>query len=68
MQKQAKELFSWLEAGAHVYLCGAKEPMSVDVENALLQIITQEGNLTKEAAEEYLSQLKEEGRYLKDVY
>jgi sulfite reductase (NADPH) flavoprotein alpha-component len=68
MQKHAKELFGWLEEGAHVYVCGAKEPMSVDVENTLLQIIAQEGGLTKEAAEEYVSRLKEEGRYLKDVY
>ena len=36
MQKHATELFHWLESGAHVYVCGAKEPMSMDVENTLL--------------------------------
>jgi sulfite reductase (NADPH) flavoprotein alpha-component len=44
MQQQAAGLFQWLESGAHLYLCAGKEPMSVDVENTLLEIIRQEGN------------------------
>ena len=43
MQKHATELFHWLQSGAHVYVCGAKEPMSIDVEDTLLSIIRQEG-------------------------
>jgi sulfite reductase (NADPH) flavoprotein alpha-component len=68
MKKHAKEFFNWLEGGAHLYVCGAKEPMSVDVENTILEIIQLEGNYTSEKAEEYLNNLKEQGRYLKDVY
>jgi sulfite reductase (NADPH) flavoprotein alpha-component len=68
MQKQAKELFQWLERGAHVYICGAKEPMSVDVENTLLGIIRQEGGKNPAQAETYLEELKESGRLSKDVY
>ena len=68
MQLQAAELFSWLEAGAYVYICGAKEPMSVDVENALLAIIQQQGKKNPAQAESYLDELKEAGRYVKDVY
>ena len=68
MQKQSAELYSWLENGAHVYVCGAKEPMSVDVENALLGIIRREGNKNAAQAESYLDELKETGRYTKDVY
>jgi sulfite reductase (NADPH) flavoprotein alpha-component len=68
MKRHAQEFFSWLEAGAYVYLCGAKEPMSVDVENALLEIIRSEGNRSKEEAEDYLNSMKEQGRYMKDVY
>jgi sulfite reductase (NADPH) flavoprotein alpha-component len=68
MKKHGKEIFNWLESGAHVYLCGAKEPMSVDVENTILEIIQLEGNFSAEKAEEYLNVLKEQGRYLKDVY
>jgi sulfite reductase (NADPH) flavoprotein alpha-component len=68
MQRQSKELFRWLEEGAHVYICGAKEPMSVDVENTLLEIIKKEGGRDAGQAELYLEELKENGRLLKDVY
>jgi len=68
MEKHAKEFFNWLESGAYVYLCGAKEPMSVDVEKTILDIIQNEGNYSADKAEEYLNNLKEAGRYLKDVY
>jgi sulfite reductase (NADPH) flavoprotein alpha-component len=42
--------------------------MSVDVENTLLLIIRQCGNKSLQEANDYLDALKEEGRYLKDVY
>jgi sulfite reductase (NADPH) flavoprotein alpha-component len=68
MQKHATELFHWLESGAHVYVCGAKEPMSIDVEATLLSIIRQEGNRNEAQAESFLNELKESGRFIKDVY
>jgi sulfite reductase (NADPH) flavoprotein alpha-component len=68
IKKHSKEFFNWLESGAHLYICGAKDPMSVDVENTLLEIIQAEGKKSTEQAEEYLNSLKEEGRYLRDVY
>jgi sulfite reductase (NADPH) flavoprotein alpha-component len=68
MQQQAAGLFQWLESGAHLYLCGSKDPMSVDVENTLLEIIRQQGAKTMAQAETYLDELKETGRYAKDVY
>ncbi|HEX2683053.1 MAG TPA: flavodoxin domain-containing protein [Ferruginibacter sp.] len=68
MQQHAAELFDWLNAGAYLYVCGAKSPMSIDVENTLLNIIQQHGNYSLAQADEYLNALKSEGRYLKDVY
>lgn len=68
MLENAKAFYEWLQNGAYVYICGAKEPMSVDVENTLLQIIERFGSKTSAQAVEYLNQLKEEGRFLKDVY
>ncbi|HSC38734.1 MAG TPA: hypothetical protein VLD19_12715, partial [Chitinophagaceae bacterium] len=68
MQQHGADLYRWLESGAYLYLCGAKEPMSVDVENSLLDIIQTFGNKSTDAAQQFLDQLKEEGRYLKDVY
>jgi sulfite reductase (NADPH) flavoprotein alpha-component len=68
MEQRAAEVFDWLENGAHIYVCGAKEPMSVDVENTLLGIIREQGNKTSDQAANYLDELKETGRYVKDVY
>ncbi|HTS45030.1 MAG TPA: flavodoxin domain-containing protein [Puia sp.] len=68
MMKYGAEFFEWLEAGAHVYICGAKDPMSADVENTILTIIKQFGNKKETEAMAYLDRLKEEGRYMKDVY
>jgi sulfite reductase (NADPH) flavoprotein alpha-component len=68
MMQHGADVYHWLESGAYLYLCGAKEPMSVDVENTLLLIIETFGNKSKEAAAQYLDLLREEGRYLKDVY
>jgi sulfite reductase (NADPH) flavoprotein alpha-component len=68
MQRQSAELFRWLDSGAYVFICGAKEPMSLDVEHTLLDIIRREGNKNAAQAEAYLDELKEAGRYTKDVY
>jgi sulfite reductase (NADPH) flavoprotein alpha-component len=68
MFKQAGPFFEWLQSGAYVYVCGAKDPMSNDVENALLEIIQHAGHKSRPEALHYLDVMKEEGRYLKDVY
>jgi sulfite reductase (NADPH) flavoprotein alpha-component len=38
------------------------------VQNTLIEIIEKEGNLNREQAEEYLSELRQQKRYLRDVY
>ncbi len=68
MSKQSKELYQWIESGAYIYICGAKDTMSVDVETTLRDIIQVQGKKTKEEAGVMLNALAEEGRYLKDVY
>ena len=68
MEQHATELYQWIEAGANVYVCGSKDPMSVDVENTLIKIIAAHKNIPAEAATAFLANMKEEGRYHKDVY
>jgi sulfite reductase (NADPH) flavoprotein alpha-component len=68
MHAKAVELYEWLENGASLYVCGAKDPMSNDVEAMLARIVHEAGGHTPDAAEAYIDRLKEEGRYLKDVY
>jgi len=68
MLQQATELYEWIKNGASIYVCGAKYPMSTDVENTLLQIIQTKGGMSEEEAMHYLNELSEHGKYHKDVY
>ena len=68
MLEQGKELFSWIENGATIYLSGTKHPMSTDVEKSLVDLFEQFGNKTSDEAKAYFEQLKKEGRYQKEVY
>lgn len=68
MQQHAAELFSWIENGASIFVSGTKEPMSIDVEQTLIKIIAEQKNIDEPKATEYLGELKEAGRYHKDVY
>jgi sulfite reductase (NADPH) flavoprotein alpha-component len=68
MLQHAAEVYEWINNGASFFICGTKDPMSVDVENTLVEIIQQQGNKSLEEAKKYLELMEEEGRYEKDVY
>lgn len=68
LKQNAAELMAWVDGGAAIYLCGNKDPMSKDVDNALIEIFAQQKSLSPEAAEDFLAELEEQGRYVKDVY
>jgi len=68
MWQHGAELYNWIRSGAHIYLCGKKDPMSVDVEHTLVEIIEKYGEKTTEEAKEYFQQMQNEGRYSEDVY
>jgi sulfite reductase (NADPH) flavoprotein alpha-component len=68
MLEQAPEFWKWLQEGASVYVCGDAARMAKDVNAALGQIIQEQGAMTAEAAEEYVSILKDQHRYHRDVY
>ncbi|MFD2511145.1 sulfite reductase subunit alpha [Halalkalibacter alkalisediminis] len=68
MLENSNELFAWLEAGAYFYVCGDKQYMAKDVHNALIDIIETEGDMSREAAEEYLTEMQKQKRYQRDVY
>ena len=49
-------------------MCGDAARMAKDVNQALLEVIAQQGQLSADDAEEYLDNLREEKRYQRDVY
>ncbi len=66
--EQSADFYRWMERGAHVYVCGDATRMVHDVQDAILQVVREQGGKTAEQAESYLEQLKQEKRYRKDVY
>ncbi|WP_417345353.1 assimilatory sulfite reductase (NADPH) flavoprotein subunit [Ferrimonas sp.] len=68
VREAGAELYQWLERGAHLYLCGDAERMAVDVETALIEVVTEHGGKSREQAEQYLEALRASKRYQKDVY
>jgi sulfite reductase (NADPH) flavoprotein alpha-component len=68
MLERSRELFAWLEDGAHFYVCGDAKRMAKDVEAALLQVVAKEGGKGPDEAKAYLEKLKENRRYQRDVY
>jgi sulfite reductase (NADPH) flavoprotein alpha-component len=68
MQENAAELYSWLERGAYFYVCGDATRMAKDVELALLDVIAKGSNGTLDHANDYLTTMKKQKRYQRDVY
>ncbi|MGE6123133.1 assimilatory sulfite reductase (NADPH) flavoprotein subunit [Aeromonas rivipollensis] len=68
LREAGLELYQWLEAGAHFYVCGDANQMAKDVQEALLDVISDHGHKSREEAEEYLSELRRAKRYQRDVY
>ncbi|NMH61467.1 assimilatory sulfite reductase (NADPH) flavoprotein subunit [Alteromonas ponticola] len=68
LMEHGKEVFEWLEAGAHFYVCGDAMHMAKDVEGALLHIVEKFGNKSEQEAKEYVLALRKAKRYQKDVY
>ena len=68
MRENSKALYEWLQDGAVFYVCGDASRMAHDVDQALHEIVAQEGGLSEDGAAEYVKALKSEKRYLRDVY
>lgn len=68
MLEHAAEIWSWLETGAHFYVCGDASRMAKDVEAALHTIIEKAGGKMTDEAKTYVETLRSEKRYQRDVY
>ncbi|WP_037500366.1 assimilatory sulfite reductase (NADPH) flavoprotein subunit [Sphingomonas jaspsi] len=68
MAERSRDLYSWLEEGAHLYVCGDSAAMAPDVNEALIAIVEREGGKGREAAEDYVRTLAADRRYQRDVY
>ena len=68
MIEAGKEIWSWLQDGAMVYVCGDAMHMAKDVDAALQAIIAKQGRRSPAQAQLEMHALAADGRYLRDVY
>ena len=66
--EKSRELYQWLQEGAHLYICGDEKHMAHDVHSALITVIQQEGSMSPEEAAAYLDNMQQAERYQRDVY
>lgn len=68
MLENAAALWSWLEEGAHFYVCGDASRMAKDVDEALHKVIQDAGGKSADDAAAYVAKMKLDKRYQRDVY
>ncbi|MBD8453528.1 NADPH-dependent assimilatory sulfite reductase flavoprotein subunit [Serratia rubidaea] len=68
LREQGAEVWRWIQQGAHIYVCGDANRMAKDVENTLLELVAEHGGMDAVQADEFLSELRFERRYQRDVY
>ncbi|MCY1077267.1 assimilatory sulfite reductase (NADPH) flavoprotein subunit [Archangium lansingense] len=68
LREKGSEVYAWLEGGAFLYVCGDAKRMAPDVDDALIDIIATHGGKSREDAKAHLESLREQQRYLRDVY
>ncbi len=68
MREHSKDLYAWIEEGAHVYVCGEAQHMAPDVQAALLDILQEGASVDRDRALVRLREMESAGRYSKDVY
>ena len=68
IRANAAELWTWIQGGAHFYVCGDAKRMAKDVDAALLDTIAEQGRMTPALAADYVKHLKKDKRYQRDVY
>jgi sulfite reductase (NADPH) flavoprotein alpha-component len=70
LKEHGAEVWEWFERGAYFYICGDKTYMAKDVHRALIEIAMEHGGMSLDDATFFIEKtmMREEKRYLRDVY
>lgn len=68
LRERAAEVWEWIGSGASIYVCGDAQRMAPDVDDALRQVVAEQGKMTEEHARTFLADLARNRRYRRDVY
>ncbi|XP_046328083.2 nitric oxide synthase, brain-like [Haliotis rufescens] len=68
LRQQAKYAYNTMvNSGGHIYICG-DVAMAEDVKQTLERILSEHGNLTPEAARDYIRKMRSDKRYHEDIF
>ena len=68
IREHAADVWTWLQQGAVLYVCGDAKQMAGDVHDALIDVLVTQADYDTDSAENYLKDLRRAGRYQRDVY
>lgn len=68
IEQHSRRLYAWLQQGAHIYVCGDANAFADDVHAAILKVLESQAGLSAEQAWKRLAELRDSGRYQRDVY
>ncbi|OQM73790.1 assimilatory sulfite reductase (NADPH) flavoprotein subunit [Manganibacter manganicus] len=68
LREEARDVYAWLEEGAHLYVCGDGTHLAPDVDATLTTIVGEQRGCGEDQAAEYIAALKRDHRYQIDVY
>lgn len=68
MREKGEQIWRWLADGAYLFVCGDAANMAKEVDRTLHEIVEQEGALSSNEAKLFVKELKNQKRYLRDVY
>ncbi|MDE2240808.1 MAG: NADPH-dependent assimilatory sulfite reductase flavoprotein subunit, partial [Rhodospirillales bacterium] len=68
LREEGAQLWTWLQDGAHLYICGDAARMAKDVHESLCEIIGLHGRMDRSAANAYFDKMVADKRYLRDLY
>ena len=68
LKRDAEKIYQqWIREGGNIYVCG-KIQMATGVQETLLQILQNIGNMYRCTAEKFFSDLKNSGKYKQDIF
>ncbi len=68
LREQAARVWTWLDDGAHFYVCGDAKRMAKDVDAALHDIVRDQSGMSDDDAAAYVKAMVKQRRYMRDVY
>ena len=68
IRERGADVYEWIEGGAVIYVCGDAKRMAGDVNDALIDVVAAQANVSRDRAAERIRELRRDGRYRRDVY